>query len=67
MGYNVQFSNNPEILVCSSIHGWKKYINKTTKIWGPEFHSEKDVSWVKNPNMIYAVRGKLTLNKLNLN
>ena len=66
MGYNVQFSINPEILVCGSILGWKKYINKTTKIWGPGFHLENDISWVKNQSMIYAVRGKLTLNKLNV-
>lgn len=62
MGYNVYFSNTPDIVVCGSILEDIKYNN--TKIWGVGFHLDKEISRIKNPNLYYTVRGKLTLNNL---
>ena len=66
MGYKVIFSKNPELVVCGSILGSKKYNPKNTKVWGVGFHLEEKEIVIKNPNLFYAVRGRLTLNKLNL-
>ena len=65
MGFNVQFSNNPEIVVCGSILGIN-YITINTRIWGTGLHHDDELPSVKNMNLIYAVRGKLTLKNLNL-
>lgn len=67
MGYNVEFSNNPEIIVCGSILGLNRYKHTNTKIWGAGFHVDEDIIFSRNPNFYYAVRGKLTLKKLNFN
>jgi len=66
MGFNVIFSKEPDILVCGSILGLNDYINANTKIWGVGFNFEEELSKINNPNVFYAVRGKLSLNKLNL-
>jgi len=66
MGYNVVFSRTPDIIICGSILG-NKHISKNTKIWGVGFHFHKEKSILQNQNLFYAVRGKLTLNKLKLN
>lgn len=66
MGYNAKFSNNPEILVCGSILGVEKKINiNKTRVWGIGLHNGLETPNVKDLNMIYAVRGKLSLKKLN--
>ena len=67
MGYKVIFSKTPDILICGSILGFNKYISKNTKIWGVGFHFNEEKSILQNQNLFYAVRGKLTLDKLNLN
>ena len=66
MGYKVSFSYIPDIVVCGSILSFK-YIKSNTKIWGVGFHNYKDfIRGAKNQSSFYAVRGKLTFNKLNL-
>jgi exopolysaccharide biosynthesis predicted pyruvyltransferase EpsI len=66
MGYNVYFSRNPQLIVCGSILGWFKNKKKNNiKVWGAGFHNYGDRTAIKEPNF-YAVRGKLTLKKLNL-
>ena len=67
MGYKVQFSNTPDIIICGSILGLNEYICNHTKVWGVGFHFDKEFTILKNPNLFYAVRGKLTLNKLKMN
>ena len=67
MGYDVQYSNNPDIVICGSILGFNKYLSNNTKIWGIGFHFNKDFTLLNNEHLFYAVRGKLTLNKLNFN
>lgn len=66
MGFIVHYSNEPEIIICGSILGFIKSINTNIKIWGVGFHFDEEVSYIKNPNNIYAVRGKLSLQKLNM-
>lgn len=66
MGYKVYYSENPELIICGSILGFNKKINKNTKVWGVGFHYYNQKTIIKNPNLFYAVRGKLTLNSLNL-
>ena len=66
MGYLVHYSKKPEILVCGSILGLYNLFNEKTKIWGIGFHFDKQTVYIKNPNNIYAVRGKLSLQKLNM-
>ena len=66
MGYKVIFSNKPDIIVCGSILGKKKIINKNTKIWGVGLHFNEELINMKNPDFFYAVRGKLTLNKIKI-
>ena len=65
MGYRVQFSKTPDIVICGSILGLNEFIQNNTKIWGAGFHFDEEFSYLKNPNLFYAVRGKLTLKKLN--
>lgn len=65
MGYKVIFSSIPDIVICGSILNYKN-IKNYTKIWGVGFHNYKDFIRVKNQSSFYAVRGKLTFNKLNL-
>ena len=65
MGYKVIFSSIPDIVICGSILKYKN-IKNYTKIWGVGFHNYKDFIRVKNQSLFYAVRGKLTFNKLNL-
>ena len=65
MGYKVQFSYDPNIIICGSILGRFTKKNKELKIWGAGFHRPKDKTNIKNPYLFYAVRGKLTLNKIN--
>ena len=67
MGYKVQFSNTPDIVICGSILGFNKNISKTTKIWGVGFHFKEEFTHLDNQYLFYAVRGKLTLNKLKTN
>lgn len=62
MGYQVQFSRTPDIVVSGSILGNLRY--KNTKIWGAGFHFDTQNPRIKNPNLYYAVRGKLSLNIL---
>ena len=64
MGYNVQFSNTPDLVICGSILGFSKNISKNTKIWGAGFHFKEQFPPINNKYSYYAVRGKLTLNKL---
>ena len=66
MGFKIIFSIKPEIIVCGSILGFNKRLTPKTKIWGVGFHNKEDITIVKNKNLFYAVRGRLTLNKLNL-
>lgn len=65
LGYDIEYSLEPEIIVCGSILSWLEYNN--TKIWGVGFHnySENNIN-IKKEN-VYAVRGKMTAKKLNLN
>lgn len=66
MGYKVIFAYIPDIVICGSILNFKN-IKSNTKIWGVGFHNYKDyIRGVKNQSSFYAVRGKLTFNKLNL-
>ena len=67
MGYNVIFSETPHIIICGSILGFNNYISNNTKIWGVGFHLNEEKSILQNQNLFYAVRGKLTLDKLKLN
>lgn len=67
MGYKVYFSKNPQLIVCGSVLGW--FRNKTLnniKVWGAGFHNYDETTAIKEPNLYYAVRGKLTLKKLKL-
>lgn len=67
MGYNVRFSRNPQLIVCGSILGWfKKKKMNNIKVWGVGFHNYGETTAIKEPNLYYAVRGKLTLKRLNL-
>ena len=66
MGYRVQFSNTPDIIICGSILEANKLIENITKIWGAGFHFDEEFNAIKNRNLFYAVRGNLTLKKLNL-
>lgn len=67
MGYRVNFTHSPELVICGSILQIK-YINNNTKIWGVGFHDYNQSTQIKNlnPNNFYAIRGILTLNQLNL-
>lgn len=65
MGYRVQFSNTPDIVICGSILGVNQFIQNNTKIWGIGFHFDEEITIIKNRNLFYAVIGKLTLKKLN--
>ena len=67
MGYKVHFSNTPDIVICGSILGLNSNISNNTKIWGVGFNNRKQFTHLKNMNLFYAVRGKLTLNKLDFN
>ena len=69
MGYKVQYTRIPELIVCGSIlnsNKYNNYSNYNTKIWGVGFATYNQSTLVKNPNLFYAVRGKLTVNSLNL-
>lgn len=66
LGFNVQFSNRPQLLVCGSILGNKDYIPLNTKKWGVGLHDYNQIPRVKDPKLIYSVRGLLTLKKLNI-
>lgn len=66
MGYEVHFSNNPDLIVCGSILGSNRNITNKTKVWGAGFHYYKQSTIIKDSNLFYAVRGKLTLNGLHL-
>lgn len=59
----VEFSNNAEIAITGSILAWPQV--KHAKIWGCGFHNFED-KYFGNKDNIYAVRGKLTADKLNL-
>lgn len=66
MGYNVYFSNNPQLIVCGSILPlFKSKAMNNIKVWGVGFHDYNETTSIKKPNF-YAVRGKLTLKALNL-
>ena len=65
MGYRVQFSNTPDLIICGSVLGRNKFMQNYTKIWGAGFHFDEEFNTFKNRNLFYAVRGKLTLKKLN--
>ena len=62
MGYKVKFSKDPDIIICGSILGFNV---GHANIWGAGFHSAKDSKNI-NKNLFYAVRGRLSLKKLNL-
>ena len=66
MGFKVVFSKKPELIVCGSILAFNSRISNNTKVWGVGFHYYKQSTIIKDPNLFYAVRGKLTLNRLNL-
>ena len=63
IGYKIEYSNSPDIVVCGSILG----INlNNSKIWGAGFHFNNEKSHLTKNNAIYAVRGRLSLKKLNI-
>ena len=64
MGYKVKFSYKPELIVCGSVLGFGEF--KNTKIWGAGYHYEEEKQLEVENRIFYAVRGKLTYNKLNL-
>ena len=66
MGFKVVFSKKPELIVCGSILAFNSKISNNTKVWGVGFHYYKQSTIIKDPNLFYAVRGKLTLNRLKL-
>ena len=66
MGFKVVFSKKPELIVCGSILAFNSRISNNTKVWGVGFHYYKQSTIIKDPNLFYAVRGKLTLNRLKL-
>lgn len=55
----------PDLAVCGSILQHRNQIPSTTKIWGCGFHNALDKTNVL-PYNIYALRGKLSYQKLNL-
>ncbi len=65
MGYKVIYSYDPDIVICGSILQFKNIIRKHTKIWGAGFHNKNGKINITNIKLFYAVRGKLTLNKIN--
>ena len=67
MGYRITFTYSPKLVICGSILQ-TKYVKKNAKIWGVGFHDYNQRTYIKNlnPNNFYAIRGKLSLNKLNL-
>lgn len=66
MGYEVHFTNNPDLIVCVSILGFNRNISNKTKVLGAGFHYYRQSTIIKDSNLFYAIRGKLTLNELNL-
>ena len=66
MGYNVSFTTSPQIVVTGSILA-ESPINKNTKIWGVGYHNAFDRKLNLDKNKVFAVRGKLTANKLGIN
>ena len=52
MGYKVNFSNTPDIVVCGSILEDIKYNN--TKILGVGFHLDKEIS-IESKILIYIM------------
>jgi hypothetical protein len=63
MGFIVEYSKTPDIIVCGSILGY----NAThSKIWGAGFHFANESTNIKENNLFFAVRGKLSLKMLNL-
>ena len=63
MGFKVKYSKTPDMMVSGSILGLKI---KHAKIWGAGFHFANESTHIKKNNLFYAVRGKLSLKKLNL-
>ena len=63
LGYTVNLTDNPELITCGSILGSKEW-NGNPIVWGSGFHNEHDFLKVDIEN-IFAVRGKLTYEKLN--
>ena len=64
-GYTVNYSKTPDILVCGSVIGYPDINITNSKIWGAGYHYEKEGEKMIKPEQIYAVRGALTLKKLN--
>ena len=63
MGLKVEYSETPDVVVCGSILGF----NITySKIWGAGFHFANESTHIKEKNLFYAVRGKLSMKMLNL-
>ena len=66
MGFKVKYSKHPELVVCGSILGYKQTNFINTKVWGAGYHFKKQKNPKKDKRIFYAVRGKLTYNKLKL-
>lgn len=64
MGYKVNFTYSPEVVICGSILNFE-YIKNNTKIWGVGFHDYNQSILINNfnPNNFYAIRGILTFNQ----
>lgn len=63
LGFEYKLSTKPELITCGSILGSKEW-SGTPIVWGSGLHNETDVCNI-DINNIFAVRGKLTYNKLN--
>lgn len=63
MGFKVEYSETPDIMICGSILGFNV---KHASIWGAGFHFANESTNIKENNLFFAVRGKLSLKMLNL-
>lgn len=62
---NIEHSNEPDI-VCSGSILASKLLRQYTKVWGAGFNNTYSEQVIKDRNNYFAVRGQLTLNKLDI-
>lgn len=61
---DIEYSEYPELISTGSILDRIDLINTGTKIWGSGFHNADDSVRFINKDNVYALRGKLSYNKL---
>ena len=66
MGYIVNYTTKPELIVCGSLLGNAITFYPNAKIWGAGFQFESQNLPITEERIFYAVRGKLTYKKLQL-